>query len=1093
MNPSTSIEQLLTVIFDSYNARKEIFDIPEKLFYRHWYHQSLYVERYGKKLHNPIGLASGPLTQLAQNIVTGWICGARVIELKTVHPVANSAPVKPSIDPVANAHNCETSSELTPEQSFDQFLTAWIIIHIIHHKFLSGKNGTTDIGTIFIMSLGYTLADIRSEKILWFITKMMDCSIEKEQKLQQLKKIYPEIFSVNIPNQISNVFTINTYKGCSAREIEYICKFLMVDKKLFPIVKIDPILMGYNSVKAILKTEDSYDLEITDEESAETISYSESLQLIDNLQAIAKEIGVEFTLKVSNGLSCKNPAQSIPAKAETVYLTGSALHPVSVNLAAKFQSKYDGMLNISFSGGTDCFNISNLLMSGFSTITVCTDLLKPGGYGRLHQYFQEITKAFSNYQVKSIKELILKSASTYGIKESASENLLNYAIKTLNDPSYKRNELFGISIKNSKPLDIYDCISAPCTVVNPMHPDVAGYCHYTLKNDPDKAFASLIANNPLPGITAMAGMESFNLICTRLNYDQPVMMNDIERFISEYEPATEVFRPWLPRNKQEVAIIGAGAAGLSCGWFLNRLGFEVDIFESEAKPGGYIQQAVPGFRISQDTINRDINRLKTAGVKILNNSAMNKERYETISANYDFVFIATGAPHPIPFDFQKTDIEGIMDGIDFIHKAKSTQNYKPGRHYAVLGSNYLAADAARTARRICGSDGTVTLITPEIFEKMSVDHITLKAIEDEDIEIFDSTWVKNIVADKKIATGLELAETEPAMKNNKIVPGFILKETGAQIFKFDVIITCPKRKAGNGFFNMKYLNRTSNSTATKIEKIFAGGAFSNPKSTLASAIADGKKAAFEIARTAGIAIPKDILIQKRSIDFDEIKIKRFHREKPVKPITVAPAERNNFEPVVATLKPIRALKEAARCLQCDAICNVCVNVCPNKAIVPFEVKPTEVNIPTVIDNQDKPYVSFESKLPILQKHQVIVLADWCNACGICNAFCPSVGSPNLNKLRVYFNKDAFNNESLGLLISKTDEYKMLTLKRNGNIFSLTEFWDAVIFENNDCNVSMNKKTLKIEQIDTFSTSDKKLELPELAELKILFNALKPYF
>lgn len=1093
MNPSTSIEHLLKLILDAYDTRKEIFDIPEKLFYRHWYHKTLYTEKYGKTLHNPIGLASGPLTQLAQNIITGWLCGARVIELKTIQPDANTQVLKPSIHIADVAIHTEATHEMEPEAAYEQFLNAWIIIHILHHKLFMGHKGPDSIGTIFVMSLGYTLTDIRSEKIQWFIEKMMNCNIEKHEKIKQLKSIYPAIEKIDIPDEISNAFTINTFPGCSAREIEYACKFLMIDKKLHPTVKLDPILMGYNSVQAILESENSFDIELSDEKIQESINYLDALKLIDNLQSTAREMELELTIKLSNGLMCKNPSRRIPSGAAHVYLTGNALHPIAVNLAAKMQSKYGGMLNMSFSGGADCFNIANLLMSGFSTVTVCTDLLKPGGYGRLHQYFQELATIFSNYQVKTIKELILKSASSYGVKESAAENLMNYAIKTLNDQAYKRNDNFGNSINGKQKLEKYDCISAPCSDVSPMQNDVSGICHYTAKNNPDKAFAAVLANNPLPAITGMAGPEKHHRHCTRLNYDHPVLMNELERFISEYEPTEEVLKPPVEKNKLEVAVIGGGPAGLSCAWFLNRFGFQVDVFEAEAQVGGMIAQTAPEFRLSNDAIQRDIQRIKNSGIKILANSHINKERYENIRENYDFTFIATGAVFPDYFDFQKDETEGIIDGVEFLKKNKTNRQLTPGLHYAVLGSNYIAADAARTAKRICGSEGSVTLITPEAFEKMTVDPSMLKAIEDEDIEIFDSAWVLEPVKNKSKIIGLKLAETEPAMKNNKVVPGFTLREESQQAFLFDIIISCPDRKSGNGFFNLKNIKKSTLTTATRVEDVYAGGAFTNTAGTLESAIGEGKLAALEIAAAAGISIPKNSFSISKNIPLQEIQLKRFHREKPLKTDILPPAERMNFEPVFRTIKPVKAIREANRCLHCDVICNVCVNVCPNKAIFPFEINPADLNVPTVVESDDKPYVSYESTLPIQQKHQVMVIADWCNNCGNCTSFCPKSGSPNLDKLRVHLNKKSFANELSGILLTKTEDHRMMTLKRNGNIFTLTEFWDAVIFENDDCNVIMEKKSLKIEQIDIFTNDDHKMVLPDLAEMKILFKAVKHLF
>ncbi|MCF8367040.1 MAG: FAD-dependent oxidoreductase, partial [Bacteroidales bacterium] len=592
MKPA-SLEQLLKIILTSYDKKQEIFDIPEKLFYKHWHHHTLYTEKYGQKIHNPIGLSSGPLTQLAQNIVSGWLCGARFIELKTVQPNSIADRIKPSIDIFDGAYNCEKSSELSVEEAYDQYLNAWIIIHILNHKIFSEIQKYKDIGTIFNMSLGYTLSDIRSEKMQWFVDKMINCSIEKEDKIKKIKKIYPDITKIKIPDQISNNFTVNTSKGCSARELEYICKFLIIDKKLHPGIKISPKLLGYRSVMAILNTKNTFNVEVNQDDFENSIQYGEAITLIENILEDTKEMGLQLTVKISNSLTCKNNSTQIPGAAEEVYLSGRALHPIAVNLAAKFQSKFEGLLDISFSGGANCFNISNLIQNGFSSITVCTDLLKPGGYGRLSQYFSELSKGFTNYQAKSIREFILKSGNEYGVKESAIENLRNYAIRTLSDPAYQKTDISGISIKSQKPLPLYDCIVAPCTVANPVKTDTPGYCWNTHKNDAEKAFHSILAENPLPSILGMIGDDNSRQVCTRNNYDQPVRMKDLERFITEFAPDESKNLIKLPSNKFNVAVIGGGISGLACAWYLSRYGFHVDIYDGENHPGGMANSIIP--------------------------------------------------------------------------------------------------------------------------------------------------------------------------------------------------------------------------------------------------------------------------------------------------------------------------------------------------------------------------------------------------------------------------------------------------------------------------------------------------------------------
>jgi putative selenate reductase len=1079
MNPPTLV-QLLGIILNDLNRNNEVFDIPEKLFYKHWHNHVLYTKKHGQELHNPIGLASGPHTQLAQNIVSGWLCGARYIELKTIAPVPNADIHKPSISIFEGAHNCEGTMELDIEQAYDQFLNAWILIHILNHKLFTRSKGNNNIGTIFNMSLGNTLADIRSEKMQWFIDKMIDCSAEKAEKLKQIKKIYPDIDKINIPDRISSSFTVNSSKECSARELEYICKFLMVDKKLHPVIKFNPTLLGYRSVRAILSSDEALYVEIDEAHFEEDMQYAEALDLIDAIKATAAEMKLDMTIKICGGLVCRNVTGQIPEAVTDVYLTGNALHPIAANLAAKLQTRFEGLLDISFSGGVDCYNVAQLLLNGFSTITVCSDLLMPGGYGRLAQYFQELSRAFANYQAKNIREYILKSGSAYSVNETALENLRNYAIRTLSNPAYQKSELTHLSIKTQRPLFLYDCVHAPCVDACDTHPNIPDYCWFTANNDPEKAINTLLIDNPLPSLTGTLANDPCRLKCTRINYDYPVLMKEIERFIDDNTPAEVLGAMPAPSNGIEVAIIGGGVAGLSAAWFLAKYGFSVEIYEAAAEAGGMARSVAPDFRLDQALVEKDIERIKAVGIKIQNDVRVDSERFEQIRKDSQYIFIATGASKPLPMGIQGEDSEGIIDGISFLQQARTKTLAIKGNNFAIVGSDDLAADAARTAQRLIDNNGTVTLISPVPADEMLLDQSMKDALTEENIQIIDATETISVIARGGNVAGLELTS--------------IYEDDYAQpyILEFDTIITCLGTEADIDFFDMNKLQPRKGSNATKMKRVFAGGSLLDPSATTLQVIGDARRAAYEIVMDAGVVLPANLFKQTKNVDIEKLKIQKSHREKPYTAEIIPAAERKGFELITKTLKPLRAVKEAARCLQCDTICNVCVAVCPNRAMLGFEVTDADRLIPAVSFSGEKFKVSYQHKIPIRQRFQVLNIADWCNECGNCTTFCPTAGSPYLDKLRLHFNRQRFNADknTEALLLTGTGNYRVLTLKKEDSLATLTENWDALIFEDDNCMAVLDKVNFKIQHIDMFIDVDGVYEIPAIAEMKILFKAVK---
>ena len=188
----TPIDRLFKWIL---NEEKEgrIFGLYKEHFFTPDENDLFKMERYGVTLETPIGVAAGPHSQLAHNIIASWLCGARYIELKTVQTLDEIEVTKPCIDMEDEGYNCEWSQELKIQDSFDEYLNAWIIIHILKHKF---DWDNLNPGFIFNMSVGYDLKGILKPNVQWFFNKMNNCHEEKEQKLDSIEKLYHTILEL---------------------------------------------------------------------------------------------------------------------------------------------------------------------------------------------------------------------------------------------------------------------------------------------------------------------------------------------------------------------------------------------------------------------------------------------------------------------------------------------------------------------------------------------------------------------------------------------------------------------------------------------------------------------------------------------------------------------------------------------------------------------------------------------------------------------------------------------------------------------------------------------------------------------------------
>ncbi len=186
------------------------------------------MKRYGIELETPLGAAAGPHTQMAQNIIAAWLCGARYMELKTVQVLDKIAVTKPCIDMRDEGYNCEWSQELSLDGSYEEYLKAWVLIHVLHAHF--GFAGSP--GMIFNMSAGYSMEGILSPTVQRFLDRMQNCGDDVRAMQRKLAKVWPGAADIDIPASMSDSLTISCMHGCPPDEVERIALYFLQGRRL---------------------------------------------------------------------------------------------------------------------------------------------------------------------------------------------------------------------------------------------------------------------------------------------------------------------------------------------------------------------------------------------------------------------------------------------------------------------------------------------------------------------------------------------------------------------------------------------------------------------------------------------------------------------------------------------------------------------------------------------------------------------------------------------------------------------------------------------------------------------------------------------
>ena len=504
---------LIERMFSELESADSIFDLPSKSFFLGQEGRDYSVPFHDKRAPTPLGPASGPQTQMAQNLVLSWLCGCRIMELKTVQILDELEIPRPCIDMETIGYNVEWSQELKLEQSLHEYVKGAMLIEILK---ASGKlkmaPGFGEV--IYDMSVGYDLKGIQTERVQDYIRGMKDASAVVEHYRKQIPDRFSQFRDLDFPTNLSNSLTLSTFHGCPPDEIERIIDFLLNEHSLNCIIKLNPTLLGEERVRELLQGVMGYEAVNVPSKAFQTdTSWDQAQGFVQRLGVTADQLGLGFGVKFSNTLIVENHRSFFPESEKEMYLSGPPLHVLATNLVDRFRDRFGDHYPISFSAGIDRKNFADAVAIGLTPITSCSDLLKAGGYSRATTYFRELDSRMDRLGVNTIPDYIIKA---YGnaeqalsecgkdvedskidecrkaldegtsLLEAAGEDLYGRWLsqcKLLNTQTYAENATLDqryALVKNSKPptkvgsmLELFDCLT--CDKCIPVCPNDANF------------------------------------------------------------------------------------------------------------------------------------------------------------------------------------------------------------------------------------------------------------------------------------------------------------------------------------------------------------------------------------------------------------------------------------------------------------------------------------------------------------------------------------------------------------------------------------------------------------------------------------------
>ena len=904
-----------------------------------------------RNLETPVGPAAGPHTQLAQNIIASYYAGARFFELKTVQKMDGaelSACVnKPCILADDEGYNCEWSTELTVPDAMGEYIKAWFILHVIAKEFGLGAQD----GFQFNISVGYDLAGIKGDKVNTFIDGMMEAKEtvifqecrkwlwDNADKFQNFTREDIEA----IPSNVCNSATISTLHGCPPQEIESIANYLLTEKHLNTFVKCNPTLLGYDFARKTMD-EMGYDYMVFgDFHFRDDLQYEDAVPMLTRLMKLSEELGLEFGVKITNTFPVDVTRNELPS--EEMYMSGKALFPLSISLAAKLSAEFAGKLRISYSGGADYYNIDKIVGCGIWPVTMATTLLKTGGYQRFTQVADKVEgicpKKWEGIDVDALKKL---------------------AADAITDGHHVKNIKPVPNRKSTKEVPLLDCFYAPCSEGCPIHQDIPQYVALTGEGKYKEALEVILEKNALPFITGTLCAHNCMTKCTRNFYEESVNIRGTKLTAAEhgYEQLIGEIKAGEPNGKK-VAVVGGGPAGIAAAYFLAREGAAVTIFEKEEKAGGVIRYVIPGFRIGDAAIDKDISFIQKMGVEICKNTEINSVA-DLKAQGYDAVILAIGAGKPGTLKLEKGE---TVNALKFLRDFKANDGkLNIGKNVVVIGGGNTAMDTARAAKRTEGVEH-VYLVYRRTKRYMPAAEDELLEVLEEGVEFKELLSPVSLDGGRLLCKKMKLGQMDASGRAG------VTETVDVVEVPADTVIVAVGEKIDTDFY-----------TANQIAVDERGKAKVNDK-TLETSVSgvyvagDGARGAATIVegiRDAQLAV-KDILGKEITRD-----------------AAVTGDVKDCFEKKGILKHSKEAKTEEERCLTCNKVCENCVDVCPNRANISI-------------------------KVPGMAMNQVIHVDYMCNECGNCKSFCPYASAPYKDKFTLFANeKDMADSKNDGFVV-----------------------------------------------------------------------------
>ena len=520
--------------------------------------------------------------------------------------------------------------------------------------------------------------------------------------------------------------------------------------------------------------------------------------------------------------------------------------------------------------------------------------------------------------------------------------------------------------------------SAPCHSVCPAGEDAQAYLAHVQIGHNQLAWETIVNVNPLPAVTGRVCPHPCEYACNRGQYDEPVAIHAVERFLGDEAIAKNWAYPVPHFDKPlgEIAVVGAGPSGISAAYHLIRRGYHVTIFDEHPSAGGTLRTAIPPYRLPRNVLDKELERiLSLPRIDFRPQTRLGRDMHlKELQADFQAIFLAPGLQNSSEWNIDGVTPRDLHSGLELLKEWVDIGSVPTPKSVAIVGAGNTAMDMARVMKRAGVAEVHVIShkpipkpgIPPE--EAMPAIPREVEEALEEGVNIHEYRGIRRLILRGERVVGVELVHMKKLQQTSGRLKRIAFEGTET-ILNVDQVIPAVGQAIDSRGMEMllnsgRYLKVNKWGQLVNTPGIYAGGDAIGNEGTVTAAVGDGRRAAEAIDSQLQGKVLSDAE-DLTPLAYDTLNLNYYEYNPRVQEPTLPVEQRMEDVEITTTLSAPLIAKESQRCFSCGncLACDNCWTLCPDSAVL----KTKELA-------SDGSHYVFDY--------------DYCKGCGLCAQECP---------------------------------------------------------------------------------------------------------